>query len=135
MPWRPAPDLIAQIRRAWAPSGGVRRSSWEHHQHAARDSLRYTEQVAARLSAMGVDPHVMGPVELLALCWERLHPAAGELPDFERFDGVAQIVQATSPAAAAAHRERIIAAICHGDAPVGLDSQRPALAAPRRRHA
>ena len=62
VPWRPAAGPAA--RRCATPGrrrARARRSSWEHHQHAARESLRYTEQVAARLSAMGVDPHMHGP--------------------------------------------------------------------------
>ena len=123
VPWRPEPSPLTQIRQALIPArGGVRTGRWEDHQHAARDSLRYTEQVAGRLAAMGIDPHFMGPVELLALCWERLHPAASELPALERFDAIARIVQATNPGAAIAQRREIIAAICEGPGAVGLDS-------------
>jgi len=67
----------------------------------------------------------MGPVEVLAAGWERLHPASGALPDLDAFDRVAQIVQATSPEEASSHRARIVDALCATGEPVGIDVSDP----------
>ncbi len=122
VPYRPDVHPLTRLKQAWTRSNGQVRTSWEHHQRAARESLRYTENVAGQLAAMGIDPHIMDPVEILAIAWERLHPAAATLPVFEDFDAVAQIVQATTPDAARAHRQQIIDALCSSEEPVGLDA-------------
>ena len=122
VPYTPALAPLTALRDAWTPSRGVVRTSWERHQRAARESLRYTEQVIARLAGMGVDPYLMGPVEILAGVWERLHPAATGLPDFQQLADVAQIVQATTPEQAGEHHSAIIDALCSGDDPVGVDA-------------
>ena len=122
VPYRPAVQPIARLKQSWSPAGGAVRTTWEDHQRAARESLRYTEQVAADLAGMGVDPHIMGPVEILAGGWERLHPGASTLPDFDAFDRVAQIVQATDADQAQAHRQDIIEALCSSDEPVGVSA-------------
>jgi len=112
---------VRALKHAWAPAGGVVRTTWSAHQRAARESLAVTDQVITHLTGMQVDAHLMGPVEILAAGWERLHPAAGSLPDLEAFDRVAQIVQATSAQEATSHRAGIIAALCSTDEPVGID--------------
>jgi hypothetical protein len=122
VPYRPDIAPLTRLKQSWSPGAGAVRTTWEGHQRAARESLRYTDQVAADLAAMGVDAHMMGPVEILASGWERLHPAASTLPDFEAFERVAQIVQATDTEAAQAHRRAIIDAICSGDEPVGVNA-------------
>jgi len=121
VPYRPAPNPVRALKQAWAPAGGVVRTTWSAHQRAARESLAVTDQVITHLTGMQVDAHLMGPVEILAAGWERLHPAAGSLPDLEAFDRVAQIVQATSALEATSHRAGIIAALCSTDEPVGID--------------
>jgi len=121
VPYRPDVAPLTRLKQSWSPGAGAVRTTWEGHQRAARESLRYTDQVAADLAAMGVDAHMMGPVEILASGWERLHPAASTLPDFEAFERVAQIVQATDTEAAQAHRQDIIDAICSGEEPVGVN--------------
>src|SRR5215218_3033096 len=125
VPHRPVPDPVRALKRAWTPAGGVLRSTWAEHQRAARESLAVTEQVIAYLAGMQVDAHLMGPVEVLAASWERLHPASGLLPDLEAFDCVAQIVQATSPDEAMSHRARIVEALCATGEPVGVDVSDP----------
>lgn len=104
-------------------SGGSVAMTWESHQRAAIESENYTRLVVAHLTGMGIDTHIMGPVEILAAGWERLHPAATELPDFDAFATVADIVRATDPEAARAHREKIVAAVTAGDAPCGIDDR------------
>ena len=122
VPWRPAIAMRQRFTQACTPSQPEHRTTWQAHHQAARDSLSYTRDIADLLSALGIDAHIMGPVEILAGLWERLHPAARTLPDFDAFDEVAQIVQAADPAAAAAHREQILHAVCSGPEPAGLDA-------------
>jgi hypothetical protein len=61
-------------------------------------------------------------VEILAGLWERLHPAARTLPDFDALERVARIVQASSPDEATAHRQAILDALTVGGEPVGIDA-------------
>lgn len=125
VPYRPAPGPVRALKRAWTPAGRVLRTTWTEHQRAARESLAVTEQVIAYLAGMQVDAHLMGPVEVLAAGWERLHPASGVLPDLEAFDRVAQIVRATTPEEAASHRATIVDALCATGEPVGIDASDP----------
>ena len=120
--WRPEVAIKQRFRDACTPPTPEHRTSWEAHQAAARDSLQYTEQIAGLLVGLGIDPHIAGPVESLAVLWERLHPAAQTLPDFDALADVARIVQATTPEAAAAHRQQIVDALTLGDEPVGIDA-------------
>ena len=122
VPWRPEIAIKQRFRDACTPPAPEHRTSWDAHARAARDSLHYTEQIAGLLVGLGIDPHITGPVETLALLWERLHPAARTLPDFDSFADVAQIVQATTAEDAAAHREKVVDAICSGPEPVGVDA-------------
>ena len=101
----PRSPISERFKRACTPPKPEHRTSWQAHERAARDSLHYTEQIAGLLAGLGIDAHITGPVETLAVLWERLHPAARTLPDFDELHRVAQIVQATTPAAAAAHRQ------------------------------
>jgi len=122
VPWQPEIALKQRFKSACTPPHPEHRTSWEAaHQRAARDSMAYTLQVAGLLSGLGIDPYVMGPVEILAGLWERLHPAARSLPDFDALDGIARIVQASSPDEAAAHRQAILDALTAGE-PVGIDA-------------
>jgi hypothetical protein len=122
VPWRPEVAIRDRFKTACSPPHPEHRTSWQAHQAAARDSLHYTQQIAGLLAGLGIDPHIMGPVETLALLWERLHPAGRTLPDFDELDEVAQIVQATDPAAAASHRRAIVDAITSGPQPVGISA-------------
>jgi hypothetical protein len=122
VPWRPDIAIRQRFKNACSPPHPEHRTSWEAHQRAARDSLEYTLQIAGLLAGLGIDPYLMGPVEILAGLWERLHPAAKTLPDFDQFARVARIVQATSPDAAAEHRHAILDAVTGGAEPVGIDA-------------
>jgi hypothetical protein len=122
VPWRPEIPIKQRFRDACTPPTPEHRTSWAAHQAAARDSLHYTQQIAGLLVGLGIDPHITGPVETLAVLWERLHPAARSLPDFELFEQVARIVQATTPEQAAEHRQEILDAICSGPEPVGISA-------------
>jgi hypothetical protein len=122
VPWQPEIALGARFRAACTPPSPQHRTNWAAHQRAARESLEYTEQIAGLLGRLGIDAHLMGPVEILAGLWERLHPAARSLPDFDEFERVARIVQATDPMSAAAHRRDILAAITSGPGPVAIDA-------------
>jgi hypothetical protein len=125
VPYIPHKHPMTALKDSWTHTGGQVRTSWEAHQRAARESLRYAEQVIGRLAGMGVDPHLMGPVEVLAGSWERLHPNPQGMPDFQVLEHVAQIVQATTPQQATAHRQEILGALCSGDDPVGVDASDP----------
>jgi hypothetical protein len=122
VPWRPEVAISERFKRACSPPKPEHRTSWQAHERAARDSLHYTEQIAGLLAGLGIDAHFPGPVETLAVLWERLHPAARSLPDNDELHRVAQIVQAPTPAAAAAHRQRILDAITSGPEPVGISA-------------
>jgi hypothetical protein len=122
VPWRPEIPIKQRFRDACSPPTPEHRTSWAAHQRAARDSLHYTEQIAGLLVGLGIDPHIAGPVESLAVLWERLHPAARTLPDFDELADVARIVQAATPEDAAAHRHQVIDAITAGAEPVGIDA-------------
>jgi len=122
VPWRPEVALKERFKTACSRPRAEHRTGWEAHQRAARDSMAYTLQVAGLLSGLGIDPYVLGPVEILAGLWERLHPAARSLPDFDALGRVARIVQATSPDEAAAHRQAILDALTVGGEPVGIDA-------------
>lgn len=117
-----AEDLVAPFR----PSSDVAvKMTWERHQRAAIDSMRYAKAVAGHLTGMGIDAHIMGPVEILAEGWDRLHPGALELPDIAAFADVADVVKWTDPEAARAHRQRIVDAVTAGDEPCGIDDRDP----------
>jgi hypothetical protein len=122
VPWRPEVAIRERFKTACTLPRPELRTSWNAHQRAARDSLHYTEQIAGLLMGLGIDPHISGPVETLAVLWERLHPAARTLPDFRLLEQVARIVQATTPEQAAAHRGEILEAICSGPEPVGISA-------------
>jgi hypothetical protein len=106
-------------------AGGSLSMTWERHQRAAVESWSYTEVVSSHLSGMGIDPHIMGPVEILAAGWERLHPGANEVPDLDAFAKVADNVRHTNPEAARAHRKQIIDAVTSGESPCGIDDRDP----------
>jgi len=80
VPWRPEIPVAQRFKDACSRPRPEHRTSWEAHQRAARESLHYTEQVAGLLAGMGIDPHIAGPVEILAGLWERLHPLGPHSP-------------------------------------------------------
>lgn len=106
--WTPDRALTDQLRTLRPSRAGALRTSWTLHQRAARDSLRYAETILATLAGLGVDARLLGPVEHLAYLWERLHPAAEELPDFAGIDRAAQIVSVTDPDHARAARADLL---------------------------
>ncbi len=114
VPWTPERSLRDQIAGLRPSPGGVLRTSWPDHQRAARDSLRYAESLLAALSSLGVDGRLLAPVEHLALIWERLHPAADELPNFDLLQDVAGILSATDPDTARRRRGELADLLCHG---------------------
>ena len=128
VPYTPPLHPLSQLKDAWTLSRGQQlRTSWEAHQRAARESLRYAEQVISRLAGMGVDPHLLGPVEVLAGCWERLHPAAQDLPDFHLFRRRRSRRSCKRPPLGMLRRtaEAILDALCSGSDPVGVDASDP----------
>lgn len=114
VPWVPERGIRDQLAALRRQPGGVQRTSWLVHQRAARDSLRYAESLLAALSALGVDGRLLAPVEHLALLWERLHPAAEDLPDFDLLQGVAGILSCTDPDDARRERGELLDLLTHG---------------------
>ncbi|MCA1697601.1 MAG: hypothetical protein LC790_01320, partial [Actinobacteria bacterium] len=66
VPWQPEIALKQRFKSACTAPHPEHRTGWETHQRAARDSMAYTLQVAGLLTGLGIDPYVMGPVEILA---------------------------------------------------------------------
>lgn len=114
VPWVPDRSVGDQIAALRPSPGGVLRSSWEAHQRSARDSLRYAEGLLAALSGLGVDGRLLSPVEELALLWDRLHPAGGELPDFDAFAHAGRIVSSTDPDGARSTRAELLHLLTQG---------------------
>jgi hypothetical protein len=124
VPYRPVlDDLRAQLKAGMtvgrAPTG------WAAHQRNAVESLRIAEQIQAQLAAAGIDAYLLDGVQALACLWERLHPAASDLPDMRQFKDAVQIVNATTSEQAAAHRHQIIRSLCDGPSPAGIDASDP----------
>src|SRR5665213_1546310 len=68
-------DSREQLRALAAGARG--RMLWETHREAAIESLRLTDQVDGALRQAGIDAWVPSSAQVLALLWDRLHPAAG----------------------------------------------------------
>ena len=113
-------DLRARARQALTP--GRVRVPWRSQQRAAADSLRRTEELAEQLGVIGIEPWPLDGVQTLALWWERLHPAARELPDLDRLADATEIANATTEDEAAAQRQRLLEAVCDGREPAGIDA-------------
>jgi hypothetical protein len=116
-------DLRIRFRHALAP--GRARTAWRSHQRAAADSLRQSEQVQAQLAAVGIEPWPLDGVQALACLWERLHPAARTLPDLDALAEATALAGATTAEEAGLRRHRILAAICAGPEPAGIDAADP----------
>ena len=114
VPWTPERGIRDQLAALRPSPGGVLRTTWPVHQRAARDSLRYAESLLAALSALGVEGRLLTPIEHLALIWERLHPAADDLPDFDLLHGFAGILSSTAPDDARERRGELIDHLTHG---------------------
>jgi hypothetical protein len=95
-------------------AGARGRTLWETHREAAIESLRLTDQVDAALRQAGIDAWPLDGTQVLALLWDRLHPAAGEVPDFDELADACQIATATTPREAGEDRQRILEAIAAG---------------------
>jgi hypothetical protein len=108
-----------QLRGLGARARG--RTPWSAHREAAVESARITSQIEAALRAAGIDTYPLNGTQTLALLWERLHPAASELPDLEDLANSCQVATATTPSQARAARHRLIRAACEGAA-CGIDA-------------
>jgi hypothetical protein len=105
-------DSREQLRALAAGARG--RTLWETHREAAIESLRLTDQVDAALRQAGIDAWPLDGTQVLALLWDRLHPASGEVPDFDELADACQIATATNPHQAGEDRRRILEAIAAG---------------------
>jgi len=120
VPYLPVADSPGeQLRQAASRARG--RTAWTAHHHAAVQSLALTGQIQGALADAGIETYLLDGVQALALLWERLHPAATELPDLDQFADAVELAGATSPDDAARQRHRAIRALCDG-ATVGIDA-------------
>ena len=92
---------------------------WATHRDAAIESARITEQVDGALRRAGIETWPLDGTQTLALLWERLHPAADELPDLAQLAAACKIADATTSTQAGADRHRILQAIA-GDVRLDL---------------
>jgi hypothetical protein len=120
VPYRPiADDGRAHLREASARARG--RTRWETHRAAAIESLRLTGQIDAALRRAGIDTWLVDGTQVLALLWERLHPAAPTLPDLADLRDACRIAGAADAESASAVRHRVLEAIA-GDPPAELSA-------------
>jgi hypothetical protein len=120
VPYRPvADDGREHLRDASARARG--RTRWETHQTAAVECLRLTGQIDAALRRAGIETWLVDGTQILALLWERLHPAAATLPDLEGLSDACQIARAADAVEASAARHGVLEAIA-GDPPAALDA-------------
>jgi hypothetical protein len=124
VPHTPELSIQERARKALRPPAPTVHATWEGHDLAAHESAARAGEVWHRLRGMDTDPRLLDAVEVLAIVWERLHPAADALPDFDRLARVPRIVQATDREAAAAHCREIMEAVSAGGA-VEMDPSDP----------
>jgi len=120
VPYQPTPeDPRQQLAHVRARARG--RTACRAHLHAAKQSETLTGQIQSALASAGIETYLLNGLQTLAVLWERLHPAATELPDLDRLAAVPQVVNTITPAAGAQRRHELIRALCDG-APAGVDA-------------
>jgi hypothetical protein len=111
VPYQPSAETPGeQLRQSAARARG--RSTWATHHAAAVHSLALTSQIQSALAGAGIDTYLLDGVQSLALLWERIHPAATELPDLDTFARAVALADSTTPTAAAQQRHQILTAVC-----------------------
>jgi hypothetical protein len=106
----PAGDVRTQLRAIAAGARG--RTLWETHREAAYESFRLAEQIEAGLRRARIDTWPLDGAQALAVLWERLHPNAQRLPDFDELAGACeQVVTANTPGEAARARWQALNAL------------------------
>lgn len=115
--WQPSPGQLAGAVRANAGAltrrqGRVRTLDRGEHERAAADSLRYTQMLAAELTAAGCELSPLAAPDALAALARCLNPTTP--PDTRDLNGLAQVLDTTSTAAAVEHRHRLLAAVGAG---------------------
>jgi hypothetical protein len=129
VPYRPrASDPREELRQAAARARG--RTTWQAHHHAAVHSFALASQIQAALAGAGIDAYRLDGVSALAVLWERLHPTATIVPDFEKLGNVTRVAAALPPREARELRHWTIRALSDPgltDAPAAsLDATNPA---------
>jgi hypothetical protein len=106
--WRPAQHPSIRSRRA------VRSLSYRDHERAAADSLRYTDTIAAELTAAGCQLQALDAPRALHAIARGLRPT----PDADEpaLAAAAQVLETTDPGKALEHRHAVLAAL--GPAPI-----------------
>ncbi len=121
VPYQPrAENPKTQLRDTLAQARGKR--TFEAHQAAALGSLQLTGQIEAALNVVGIDSYPLDGPQTLACLWERLHPAAQELPDLSELAAAPAITHATTAAEASTQRHLIIRTLCDGPSPAAIDA-------------
>jgi hypothetical protein len=119
IPYRPViDDSREQLRGMVAQASG--KTVWDTHCDAALESQRLRDQVCQVLRRAGIDTWPFDGTQTLALLWERLHPAAEHVPDFDELADACEVATATTIEHAAATRHGLLQAIC-GQPASGID--------------
>jgi hypothetical protein len=110
VPYTPRSDTArGQLREWWSRQRG--RTPWSAHADAALESARLTDHIEMLLASAGINTYQLDGCQTLLHLWERLHPAATELPDFgELADATVPWAHALTPADADEHAHRLLAA-------------------------
>jgi hypothetical protein len=120
VPYQPTTeDVRSQVRQLAAGARG--KTLWRAHREAAIESLRLTDQIDAALRRARIDTWLLDGTQAMALLWERLHPAAAELPDLGALAEACQIAGATSAEQAARVRHGILEAVSSSP-PAAIDA-------------
>jgi hypothetical protein len=113
VPHRPASE-DPRRRLADGLAGARGKTTWNTHRDAALESLRITDQVDGALRRAGIETRLLDGTQTLALLWERLHPAADHLPDFDLLAAACEVAEATTAEDAAHARHEVLNAIAEG---------------------
>src|SRR5205085_2125676 len=109
------PDAREPRDRARALAARARgKTTWSVHRTAAVESLSLASNVQGALAGAGIESTLLAGVQVLAVLWERLHPAEGRLPDFGALEDACALTGAATLEQAAAARHRVITAVCDG---------------------
>ena len=121
VPYQPAGPETPREQFRHAANRARGRTAFAAHHRAAVASLQLTGQIQAALAGAGIETYLLDGVQTLALLWERVHPAATELPDLDRLADTVAVATASTPRAASEQRHRVLRALCDGAA-AGIDA-------------
>ena len=135
VPYQPAGPETPREQFRHAANRARGRTAFAAHHRAAVASLQLTGQIQAALAGAGIETYLLDGVQTLALLWERVHPAATELPDLDRLadtvDGRGSEHPTGCVRAASSRVARAVRRRCRGD----RRGREPRVPAPSRRDA